>query len=283
MQPLHFFSVDVEDYFHVSAFSRVVSPDSWADQESRVVMSTNRILDLLEKHRVRGIFYILGWVADRFPDLVLKIKAGGHVLGSHTYWHKLIYDQSAMEFGIDLAQSCEAIRNITGDPVKHFRAPSFSITRKSLWAIKILQSQGIEFDSSIVPILHDRYGIPGTPRCAYQLSHGDSTVQEFPVSVLRWMRLMLPVGGGGYFRIFPWWFTRWAFKKLEKEGVPIHFYIHPWEIDSEQPRIRQISPITQFRHYRNIDRTFHRLDRMLGEFSFGRVIPPISTSTLALE
>ena len=141
---------------------------------------------------------------------------------------------------------------------------------------------------TVMPVYIDERSSPeqGKYFWAYRVvifNNGDSTVQEFPVSVLRWMRLMLPVGGGGYFRIFPWWFTRWAFKKLEKEGVPIHFYIHPWEIDSEQPRIRQISTITQFRHYRNIDRTFHRLDRMLGEFSFGRVTPPISTSTLALE
>ena len=276
--PIHYLTVDVEDYFQVAAFDRLISRDQWADQESRVVGNTNRILDLLEKTRVRGVFYVLGWVARLCPDLVSRIHDQGHVVGSHSFGHRLIYEQTPMEFGMDLALSCDLIQGITGQPVRHFRAPSFSITKKSLWAIQILASRGIEFDSSIVPIYHDRYGIPNTPTSAYRLQFQQSSVNEFPVSVLPFGSLRIPVGGGGYFRIFPWWFTRWALKRIERTGQSIHFYLHPWEIDPEQPKVQGVGRVARFRHYHNLNKTMGRLERLLDTFSFGNTSYPTGQS-----
>jgi len=282
LAPKHYFTVDVEDYFQVSAFERLINRDQWADQESRVVGNTNRMLDLLEKCKVQGIFYVLGWVARLCPDLIGRIHEQGHVLGSHTFAHRLVYQQTPMEFEMDLALSCEILRDITEQPVRHFRAPSFSITKKSLWAIPILARQGIEFDSSVVPILHDRYGIPDTPTDPYRLQFQQSSVNEFPVSVLPLGPLRIPVGGGGYFRIFPWWFIRWALKRIEASGRPIHFYIHPWEIDPEQPKVRGGGPLTRFRHYHNLSKAMDRLEKLLHVFPFGKVSSPTGQSVVDL-
>lgn len=271
------FSVDVEDYFQVSAFESVIDRTRWADQESRVVQNTNRMLDLLARHQVQGVFYVLGWIAQRFPDLVHRIVEHGHVVGSHTFWHKLIYEQSPIEFGLDLAQSCETISSLTGTPVRHFRAPSFSVTQRSLWAIETLVRNGIAYDSSIVPIRHDRYGIPGSPLSPYQLSVRGAQVTEYPVSVCNFAGFHLPCGGGGYFRIFPWWFTKWALKRVEQSGRPIHFYIHPWEIDPDQPRISGIGKVSRFRHYRNLHQTAGRLDKLFASFQFGATDYPGTT------
>ncbi len=252
----------------------MISRDQWADQESRVVGNTNRILDLFEKYGVQGIFYVLGWVARLCPDLVSRIHQGGHVIGSHTFAHRLIYEQTPMEFGLDLALSCDVLQEITGQPIRHFRAPSFSITKKNLWAIQVLASRGIQFDSSVVPIHHDRYGIPNTPTFPYRLQFQQASVNEFPVSVMPLGRLRIPVGGGGYFRIFPWWFTRWALKRIEASGQSIHFYLHPWEIDPEQPRVRGVGSLTSFRHYHNLSKTMGRLERLLHSFPFGNISYP---------
>jgi polysaccharide deacetylase family protein (PEP-CTERM system associated) len=273
----HMFSVDVEDYFQVSAFESVIDRTRWADQESRVVQNTNRMLDLLARHKVKAVFYVLGWVAQRFPDLIHRIVEHGHVVGSHTFWHRLVYDQSPIEFGLDLAQSCETIRSLTGTPVRHFRAPSFSITERSLWAVEMLSRNGISFDSSIVPVRHDRYGIPNSPMTTYNLSIGSTTLQEYPVSVTKMGGLHIPCGGGGYFRIFPWWFTKWALKRVEQSGRPIHFYIHPWEIDPEQPRVSGIGQVSRFRHYRNLHQTEGRLDKLFASFQFGATDYPATS------
>lgn len=270
----HFFSIDVEDYFQVSSFDPFVTRESWVDWESRVEANTHGLLDLLQKHQVRSICYVLGWVADQFPDLVRRIQESGHVLGSHTYWHRLLYEQGPMTFDMDMAMASSAIEKITQSPVHHFRAPSFSITRQSGWAIEILKKHGIQHDSSIVPIRHDRYGIPDSPLDSYTAISNGHSIAEHPVSVLPYGPLKIPVGGGGYFRIFPWWFTRWALKKIEQSGRSIHFYIHPWEIDPGQPRLDRLGALSRFRHYRNLDCCKDRLDRLLQTFSFGNVELP---------
>jgi polysaccharide deacetylase family protein (PEP-CTERM system associated) len=268
--PTHTFSIDIEDYFQVSNFEKLVDREQWQNLESRVVQNSNCLLDLLERYKVLSVCYVLGWVADRYPDLVKRISDSGHVVASHSYWHRLIYDQKPVEFAFDLAQSCKVLESITGKQVDRHRAPSFSLTKKSLWAVKILQSQGIAADSSVVPILHDRYGIPNSPSDPYRLvSEG---------------KLNIPIGGGGYFRILPWWFTRWALKRLESQGKRIHFYIHPWEIDPEQPRIHGLSLQARFRHYRNLHRTSERLEKLFSSFSFGNIdlpSPPIDSSYAA--
>lgn len=280
MIPSHTFSIDIEDYYQVSNFERLVDRDQWQNQESRVVQNSNTLLDLLDRHKVHAVCYVLGWVADRYPDIVKRISESGHVVASHSYWHRLIYDQKPVEFAFDLSQSCKVLESITGKIVDRHRAPSFSLTKKSLWAIKILESQGIVADSSVVPIIHDRYGIPNSPSTPYRLCGESAFVLEDPVSVLPFGRLNIPVGGGGYFRILPWWFTRWALKKLESQGKRIHFYIHPWEIDAEQPRINGLSPQARFRHYRNLHRTAERLEKLFSTFAFGNIdlpTPPTGT------
>jgi polysaccharide deacetylase family protein (PEP-CTERM system associated) len=169
---------------------------------------------------------------------------------------------------------------VIGKKVVHFRAPSFSITRSNPWAIQRLSQAGLQFDSSVVPIRHDRYGIPGTPTSAYRISNGEFELHEFPVSVLPMGPFNIPCGGGGYFRIFPWWFNRWAYRRLESQGKTIHFYIHPWEIDPEQPRVRVTSGLTRFRHYRGLGQTRDRLEKLLSSFSFGATDYPAPGSAL---
>jgi polysaccharide deacetylase family protein (PEP-CTERM system associated) len=280
----NFFSVDVEEYFQVSAFESLIRHDQWESLESRVVASTLSLLALLKQHRVRALFYVLGWVADRYPDLIREIDQHGHTIGSHTYSHKLVYSQSPHEFQSDLARSINSISTITGKPVRHFRAPSFSITKRNPWALHALRREGIEFDSSVVPIRHDRYGVPGMPSQVYWIEHEDTKLVEFPVSVLKHSGLSIPCGGGGYFRIFPWWFSRCAWRTLAKRNQPIHFYIHPWEVDPSQPRIQGLGRVSRFRHYRNLSRTMDRLALMLSTFEFGEVeypTPNLSRSLLA--
>lgn len=281
MKPRHTFTIDVEDYFQVSNFEKLIDRDEWKNQESRVVQNSNTLFDLLDRYRVKAVCYVLGWVADRYPDLVQRISDSGHVVASHSYWHRLIYDQKPVEFAFDLAESCRVLEEITGKKVDRHRAPSFSLTKKSTWAVKLLKAQGILSDSSVVPIIHDRYGIPNSPSEPYSLHFGSDSILEDPVSVLPLGRLNVPVGGGGYFRILPWWFTRWALKKLENQGKRIHFYIHPWEIDPDQPRLNGLSTQARFRHYRNLHRTADRLEKLFSTFSFGNTDLPPATPNAA--
>jgi polysaccharide deacetylase family protein (PEP-CTERM system associated) len=278
----HYFSIDVEDFFQVSSFDPFVSRESWGDWESRVEKSTHEMLDMLDHRGVKSFCYVLGWVADQFPDLVRRIDQSGHVIGSHTYWHRLLYEQGPMAFDIDMGLASNALSKITGKPIKHFRAPSFSITKKNPWAIEKLLRHGIEHDSSIVPVRHDRYGIPDSPIDSYRVSAGEYAINEHPVSVLPKGPIRIPVGGGGYFRIFPWWFTRWALKQIETSGRSIHFYIHPWEIDPGQPRLDRLSRLSRFRHYRNLDRCKERLERLLDTFAFGNLTLPTPSGSYAI-
>lgn len=272
--PRHIFSIDVEDYFQVSSFDPFVTRESWLDWESRVESNTHAMLDMLDARGVKSFCYVLGWVADQFPDLIRRIDQSGHVIGSHTYWHRLLYEQGPMAFDIDMQLANDVLTKLTGKPVRHFRAPSFSITKRNPWAIEKLLKHGIQYDSSIVPIRHDRYGIPDSPIDSYHAVAGDCRIEEHPVSVLPKGPLRIPVGGGGYFRIFPWWFTRWALKQIEASGRSIHFYIHPWEIDPGQPRVDRLSKLSRFRHYRNLDQCKERLERLLDAFAFGSLSLP---------
>lgn len=269
---LNAFTVDVEDYYHVSAFERQIHRARWDDFDSRVGASTRRLLDLLDEHDVKGTFFILGWVADRFPELVDEIDRRGHEIGSHSYWHRLIYEQTPEEFREDLRRSREVLEGRLGRGVTLFRAPSFSITQKSLWALDILAEEGFAVDSSIFPVHHDRYGIPGAERRLHRLrTPGGRELWEFPPSVRRFGRLNLPVSGGGYFRLYPLEFTRRCLAQVNRGegGRPFMFYIHPWEIDPKQPRLRVGSRSSRFRHYLNLNRTYSRLDRLLQSFEFG--------------
>ncbi len=269
-EAINAFTVDVEDYYHVSAFERQIDRAQWDRYESRVVANTHRILKMLARHDVRATFFVLGWVAEKFPDLVRQIQAGGHEIGSHGYWHRLIYRMSPDEFRDDLIRGREVLRQITGEPVVAYRAPSFSITRKSLWALEILAAEGFRFDSSVFPIYHDRYGIPGAKVSIHQIDTPAGPLWEFPVSVVRLGRINLPVSGGGYFRLYPLPLTlRFLANINRKQGRPFVFYVHPWELDPDQPRLQSGSRLSRTRHYVNLASTEKKLDLLLRKFRFG--------------
>jgi polysaccharide deacetylase family protein (PEP-CTERM system associated) len=262
---------DVEDYFHVSAFDRVVSRARWDSLEHRVTASTERVLSVLADADVHATFFVLGWVADRFPGLVRRIAAAGHELASHGYGHRLVYELTPEEFRQDLRRSRLAIESAVAAPILGYRAPSYSITAKSLWALDVLIEEGFTYDASIFPIHHDRYGIPDAPRHPYRIDRPAGAIWEIPSSTVRLFGANLPVAGGGYFRILPYAWTRWGIDRLNRhEERPAVFYLHPWELDPDQPRL-QVTGLGRFRHYRNLRLTEPRLRRLLADFRFGTV------------
>jgi len=267
---LNAFTVDVEDYYHVSGFEQHVERSQWEGYDSRVEASTRRILALLEKHGVRATFFVLGWVADHHPDLVREIHAGGHEIGSHGYWHRLIYNQTPDEFRADLVRSRDVLEDLISQAVTAYRAPSFSITNRSLWALDILIEEGFQIDSSIFPVYHDRYGIPGARRDLHPIERPAGMLWEFPVSVRQVAGFKLPVSGGGYFRLYPLGLTIRCLRGInERQLQPFLFYVHPWEVDPEQPRLHAASRLSRFRHYVNLSTTHSKLDIVLSRFKFG--------------
>lgn len=265
---LNALTIDVEDYYHVSGFEHCLSRSRWDEMPARVGDSTRRVLDLLADVGVQGTFFILGWVAERQPDLVRAIHAAGHEIGCHSYAHRLIYEQTPKEFRADLRQARLVLEDIIGEAIVAYRAPSFSITNRSLWALDILLEEGFLFDSSIYPTHHDRYGITGTPLHPHRIERAGGCLWEFPPPVWRVMKYPLPVGGGGYFRLYPYGLTRRGLRAINAEGRPFAVYLHPWEFDPEQPRLRP-GPMRAFRHYVGLRRTETRLVRLLQDFRFG--------------
>ena len=264
-------TVDVEDYFQVSAFDSAVRREDWASMPSRVVANTRRLLQLFDNHGVKATFFVLGWVAERFPSLVREIAAAGHELASHGHGHRLVYQQSPEEFRTDVRLAKALIEDAGGTQVSGYRAPSFSITAKSLWALDVLLDEGYTYDASIFPIRHDRYGIPDAPRHRHEIQRAGGVMYEAPGSTVRIGGMNLPVAGGGYFRLLPYAWTRWGIARLNSvERQPAIFYLHPWEIDPEQPRLNA-SALSRFRHYRNLDKTAPRLRRLLTDFRFTSV------------
>lgn len=268
MKPiLNALTIDVEEHFQVHAFETVIDRSSWDRCPSRVVANTRRILLLLADLNLRATFFILGWVADRYPELVREIARQGHEIATHGYWHELVYRQTPAEFAADLRQSLDAIERACGIRATGYRAPAFSITKQSLWALEILRENHIRYDSSISPVsIHDRYGISSANRFASQVC-GD--LWEFPVSTIRVGKQNWPVAGGGYFRLFPLWLTRRAIRSLNAQGQPAVVYLHPWEFDPDQPRVADAPWLSRFRHYVNLDKTERRLLALLKEFRFG--------------
>jgi polysaccharide deacetylase family protein (PEP-CTERM system associated) len=278
---LNAFTVDVEDYFQVTAFESNISRESWDSLPSRVMSNTHELLELLASHQVRGTFFVLGWVARQFPGLVRDIQAAGHEIGSHSFWHRLIYTQTPSEFRADLRMSKQVLEDITGHPVTAFRAPSFSITKRSLWAVDVLAQEGFTTDSSIFPTHHDRYGIPGARREIHTLTTPSGSLLEFPPSIARWAGCSLPTGGGGYFRFYPYRLTRNLLGHINQyEQRPFMFYVHPWEVDPEQPRMRIGSGWSRFRHYVNLATTEAKLNRLLSDFSFGAMADVVAAQQL---
>jgi polysaccharide deacetylase family protein (PEP-CTERM system associated) len=277
-QVVNAMTVDVEDYFHVSVFDGLVPRHAWEDLESRVCANTDRLLEIFNESNTRATFFVLGWVAERFPDLVPRIAAEGHEIASHGYGHRLVYDLSRREFREDIRRSKDVLESAIGKPVLGYRAPSYSVTPKSLWALDILIDEGFSYDASIFPIHHDRYGIPVSPRHPYVLQRAGALV-EAPASTVKWGPVNLPIGGGGYFRILPYAWTQWGISRLNNvEGLPAIFYLHPWEIDPKQPRL-EAPALGRFRHYYNLDKTEGRLRALLKDFAFSTMVAVLGNDT----
>jgi polysaccharide deacetylase family protein (PEP-CTERM system associated) len=265
-------TVDVEDYFHVSAFAKVIKPGDWAQWPTTVERNTRRLLDLFDETAIKSTFFILGWVAERYPQLVREIHARGHEIASHGYSHQLVYKQTPDEFRAETARSKQLLEDLVQTPIVGYRAASYSITRQSLWAIDILIELGFTWDSSIFPVYHDRYGIPDSPTRPYRISSGGGELLEFPLTTAKLLGYSMPAAGGGYFRLYPYALSRWLFKNATDDNhTPAIFYLHPWEIDAEQPRVPGASLLSRFRHYNNLERCLPRLKNLIAEFPFGTV------------
>jgi len=262
-------TIDVEDYFQVSAFSRYIPRSDWSQRECRVERNVERILALLERRGVHATFFTLGWIAERYPALVRRIVSQGHELASHGYGHERANELDPAAFADDVTRAKAVLEEVAGVAIKGYRAPSFSIGRDNLWAFETLSRAGYRYSSSIYPIRHDHYGMPDSPRFAYKLSCG---LLEVPVTTLRLFNRNVPSSGGGYFRLLPYAVTRWMLRRVNhEERESAVFYFHPWEIDCEQPRIEGIDAKTRFRHYVNIAHTERKLERLLDDFRWGRM------------
>lgn len=268
-RPCNALSVDVEDYFHAEALASRVPRESWATREYRVEQNTDRILKLLSETDIKGTFFVLGWVAERSPDLVRRISKEGHEVACHGYSHRLIYRQTPEEFRQESARAKALLEDICGQRVGGYRAASFSITRASLWALDILIDLGFDYDSSVFPIRHDRYGIPGASSRPGPIdAPSGRRIAEFPLTVANFLGLRVPVSGGGYFRIFPYWLTHAGLKQINRaERRPFIFYLHPWELDDDQPRVG-VRGFARLRHYTNLRACQKRLTRLLNDFTF---------------
>jgi polysaccharide deacetylase family protein (PEP-CTERM system associated) len=270
-EPVNALTVDVEDYFQVEAFAEVVRREDWPRWESRVERNTHLLLEMFARHRVSATFFTLGWVAERHPGLVRAIAAAGHEIACHSYEHRLIYRQTLAEFRQDTQRAKGILEDLTGAPVSGYRAPSYSITAASLWALEILIEEGFRYDSSIFPVHHDRYGIPHAERFPHTIRCASGELVEFPPSTVRWCGLNWPMAGGGYFRLWPYALFRRGLRRINRrEGQAAIFYLHPWEVDPAQPIIpgarRNI-----WRHRVNLRRTAPRLERLLRDFRFAPV------------
>ena len=266
----HIFSVDLEEYFQVHAFDGIVEREEWSVIPSRVTHSTERILDLLDTADAKATFFTLGWIADRHPDLVKRIASRGHEIASHGYGHRRITEMRADEFREDVRRSRQALEDVSGEPVLGYRAPTFSLVPATAWAFDILIEEGFEYDSSLFPIRRRGYGFPDANPDVHVLVRPSGRLLEIPMTTTVVAGLRLPAAGGGWFRQLPYALTRSGFLRCEAEGKPGMFYIHPWELDPDQPRI-PVPLLQRIRHYRGLGRMEDRLSRLLREFRFTSV------------
>jgi polysaccharide deacetylase family protein (PEP-CTERM system associated) len=264
-------TIDVEDYYHVSAFESVVRLEDWDCYESRVERNTYHILDILDAHNTKATFFVLGWIAERQAALVREIARRGHEVASHGYTHRRIYTQTPEQFREETRRSKCVIEGIINQSIIGYRAASYSITSKSLWALDILVEEGFLYDSSIFPIWHDLYGIPNAQRYFHAIQNRSGLIYEYPLSTIRVGRVNIPIGGGGYLRIFPYPLTKWGINRLNKvERQPAIIYLHPWELDPEQPRLEG-KLLSRLRHYSNLRKTEQILRSLLNDFKFGKM------------
>jgi polysaccharide deacetylase family protein (PEP-CTERM system associated) len=298
---LNILTIDLEDYFMVSAFEDVVKREEWENYESRIERNTYRLLDILNnpsRNPIRATFFCIGWVAERYPHLIREIRQLGHEIACHSYDHQRIYNMRRDEFREDIRKSKKILEDIVGEEVIGYRAPSYSITNKSRWAFEVLVEEGFKYDSSIFPIRHDFYGMPDAPRFPFAVSlNGNSNVEfsilnfesntaslnngntaahypiiEFPLSTVKVFGQNFPISGGGYFRLFPYPFIKMGLKRINNvEKKPFIFYVHPWELDFEQPRIKEVRLRSRFRHYVNLDKTQCKFKKLLSDFQFSSI------------
>jgi polysaccharide deacetylase family protein (PEP-CTERM system associated) len=266
----NYLTVDVEDYFQVSAFEGIIDRHRWEEFPCRVERNTHLLLRLFAEHGVGATFFVTGWIAERYPQLVEDIARQGHEIACHSYWHRKVYDLTPDEFRRDTQRAKDALETVVGRPITGYRAPSYSITARSFWALDILAELGFTYDSSIFPVHHDTYGVPDAPRFPYLLQ--EQGIMEYPPSTLSLAGLRLPIAGGGYFRLFPYRFSAWALGSVNsREGQPFVFYLHPWEVDPDQPRVSGAGWKSRFRHYNNLAQTSARLERLLQRFRFAPI------------
>ncbi len=281
--PHHIFTVDVEEYFQVGVFDDVISRDRWDGMPSRVDASVDLLLELLDRTGATGTFFTLGWLADRRPQLVRRIVGAGHELASHGWWHRRVWSLSPEEFRRDVRDSKALLEDVSGAPVLGYRAPNFSITPACEWAFDVLVEEGYRYDSSVFPIRRPGYGYPDAPPVPYLIKRPSGTLCELPLATTRIGGVRFPAAGGAYLRHLPYWITQRAFRQYRDSGIPGTFYIHPWELDPDQPRLCA-SPANRVRHYAGLKRTLPRMERLLSEFHFTSVIrhlgvqPPVAAA-----
>jgi polysaccharide deacetylase family protein (PEP-CTERM system associated) len=264
---------DIEEYYQVEAFRDLVAVEDWPRWPSRVAASTRMLLDLLETRGVSATFFVVGWVAERHPDLVRDIAGRGHEVGCHGYWHRPIYSMDRAEFREDLRRARQAIEDAAGVSLLGYRAPTCSVVRETRWALDVLAEEGFRYDSSVFPIHHDRYGIPDAPRFPHRVPvGGGGEILEVPMTTVRIGGQNLPFCGGGYFRLLPYQLIRAGLRRVNaRDGMPGVVYLHPWEFDPQQPRVG-VRGLSRFRHYVNLGGTAGKLDRLIQEFEFGPVV-----------
>lgn len=273
-------TIDVEDYFQVTAFEKYIRREDWDSYPCRVEDNTKRIMEMLDRYSVKATFFVLGWVAERYPALVRTIQGNGHEIACHGYGHNLVYMIGPERFREDVRRAKAVLEDICGEKVPGYRAPSYSITRQSLWAFDILIEEGFSYDSSIFPVRHDTYGIPGAERFPHFIHRPSGKIFEFPLSTreinLPGKAYRLPVAGGGYLRLFPLWVIKSSIEHINRaEGQPAVLYFHPWEIDPGQPRIKGAGLRSRLRHYSNLHKTMDKADHLISAFRFapmGKVI-----------
>ena len=263
----HILTVDLEDWFHLLDNPETKRPEQWSKFESRIESNTDRLLTLFKKHKVRATFFVLGWVAENYPELIIKIKEASHEIGCHSYSHPLIYDLSPKQFEDDLVRSLSAITDAVGGTVLSYRAPGFSVPESSEWFFEILSKNGIECDSSIFPAVRSHGGQPGYPVHSYEIKTNYGVVKEYPISVTKILGHEFCFSGGGYFRLLPLWFISRQFIEFERKSMPVVTYFHPRDFDTDQPRLK-LSKIRAFKTYCSLDKAYIKLDNLLCRYDF---------------
>ncbi|WP_447983628.1 XrtA system polysaccharide deacetylase [Nitrospira sp. Nam74] len=268
-------TIDVEEYFHVSAFEGFITAQDWPAYESRVEQTTHRLLEHFSETGAKATFFVLGWVAERHPGLIRTIRTQGHEVASHGYAHQVLTALTPSQFRADIRRAKQILEQILGEPIFGYRAPSFTIMEDTVWALRILVEEGYLYDSSIFPVWHDRYGLHGANPHCHRLMTAAGPIWEIPPSTLPIRNMRLPVAGGGYFRLWPYRLLRRWLRTIESAGHPLVVYLHPWEIDPGQPRF-QVSALSRYRHYLNLHKTEARLSRLLRDFRFGSICETIA-------